>query len=240
MSASPPRAETTTRVGVATPSAAVLNAVRLTGSTRRSAQANCWERIASPATSSRSPGPGRIIAARPRTTSNQPAACALNRLAVSAPRTLTSERLRASSREGGTATGVTQPAVGDNPQGDHCHEEEEVQPVVRGVERHEVGVAVPLHEHAVEPHHSIDDSAHDEVERGRSRAGGHREPDDAVGDVDEVVQDGHLEDPQELRLAHVSRETEVVVVGGDPRDESQDPHDEEDDPEGAGHEPDES
>src|SRR3954467_10023497 len=82
---------------------------------------------------------------------------------------------------------------GEQAEGDHAQAQEQVQPVVGRVERHEVGAAFLPHDQPVQPEHQVDRAATDQVEPGVRHGPGHRDPGQAEQQVHDVVQDGHLE-----------------------------------------------
>lgn len=57
---------------------------------------------------------------------------------------------------------ATGPATQHHAEGDHAHGQHEVQPVVGGVQRHEVGRAGLVDDQAVHPEHGVDQAAADE------------------------------------------------------------------------------
>ena len=106
---------------------------------------------------------------------------------------------------------------------DHPAAEREVQDVVCPVHGHEVRAAfVGAEECAVEEQGEVDDAAADQ-ERARAfeRLRQH-EPGGAEEQMDDVVQDAHVEDPEQLGIGVVPGELQVVVVRRDPRDEPED------------------
>jgi hypothetical protein len=102
------------------------------------------------------------------------------------------------------------------------------------VRRQEVRVDGLLHDRVVDPEQEIDHAAPDqEVARPLPRAR-QRDARDAEEQVHDVVQDAHLEEPEQLCVGRVPGELHVAVVRGDPGDEPEDPDEQEDDPDEPG------
>ena len=98
-----------------------------------------------------------------------------------------------------------------------------MEPVVRRVERDEVGAAC-TDQQAVEPQNEVDDPAADQIRPGAVPRSRQRQARDAEGQVDDVVNPADLEHVQELRLRAVAREVEAAVqVRCDARHEAEDP-----------------
>jgi hypothetical protein len=134
---------------------------------------------------------------------------------------------------------VTTPARPATPgqqhaQGDHPHAEQEVQPVVGRVDRHEVGRAGLVDDQPVDPQHQVDDAAAHQVRAGARVGAGQRQPGDAEQQVDHVVQDRHLEDPEQHGHRVVAGDAHVAVAGGDAGDEPQHTDQQEDGTDDAG------
>src|SRR5262249_15716234 len=103
----------------------------------------------------------------------------------------------------------------------------EVQPVVGVIRREPVRAAKQPENEQCE----IEDPADNHVgARAAERAGG-EQAGNAEDQIQHVVQDAHLEEPEELRARVAPCEAQVAVVRGDPRDEAENPDGEEDDPE---------
>src|SRR5256886_382247 len=107
-------------------------------------------------------------------------------------------------------------------QRDHAHAEDEVQPVVGGVERYEVGPARVAGDQPVEPQHQVDHPATNEVPAGRGDLAGQRETGHAEEQVHDVVQDRDLEDAEQQGAGVVTGERHAAVVRGQARDEPRD------------------
>ena len=91
------------------------------------------------------------------------------------------------------------------PEADHPDAEQEVQPVVGRVHRHEVGARVEVDQEAVQPEHEVGGAPPTRNAWRAPRARQH-EPGHAEEQVDEVVQDAHVEDPEQLGRAVVAGE----------------------------------
>jgi len=115
-------------------------------------------------------------------------------------------------------------------QGDHADAEEQVQPVVRGVDRDEVGGALVADHQTVQPEHEVDGPAADQVGAGARRRAGHRDAGGTEEQVHDVVQDRNLEDPEQFRVRVVAGEGHRAVIRGESGNESQHTDEQEDDP----------
>ncbi len=104
----------------------------------------------------------------------------------------------------------------------HADAEAEMQPVVCAVDGQEVGAAALVHEQSVQPYCQVDQASPEEVGARRGIGAGQRDADDPGYQVQDVVQAGDGEYPEELRAGMVSGPFEEVVVGGHAWDEAQD------------------
>src|SRR5689334_20520902 len=77
---------------------------------------------------------------------------------------------------------------------DHDDAQSEVEPVVRAVERDEVGLAALVDHEAVEPQHQINGTAYDEVGDRTPGCACQGQSDRAEEEMHDVVQDRDLED----------------------------------------------
>src|SRR5918997_1609981 len=91
--------------------------------------------------------------------------------------------------------GVTSATAEEDAEGDHADAQDEVQPVVGHVDGHEVGRRRVVHHQPVQPQHEVDGPSADEVVAGVPGCPRQGEAGEAEEDVDDVVQDGDLEDP---------------------------------------------
>lgn len=85
----------------------------------------------------------------------------------------------------------------------------------------EVRRRVMADEKPVNPEDQVGHAAVEQEALGLGAGAGHRETGHAEEQVDDVVEDGYLEDSQEQGAGFVSRGSEGVVVGGDSGDEAQ-------------------
>jgi 2-polyprenyl-6-methoxyphenol hydroxylase-like FAD-dependent oxidoreductase len=92
------------------------------------------------------------------------------------------------------AVGV--PAGEQDTERDHGDTQNEVQPVVSGVDRDEVGSRFLTDDQAVQPQHQIDGAAPDQVVTRPGNTAGQGKAGDSEEQVHDVVEDGHLEDAQ--------------------------------------------
>src|SRR5690606_38889961 len=107
-------------------------------------------------------------------------------------------------------------------QGNHAEAEDEVEPVVGVIDRHEVGARVLVDEEAVQPENEVDGATGDEEGARQGGRPGGEYANDAERKVYEVVENRHLEDAEEHGARIVPGDLELVVVGRHPRDESED------------------
>ena len=73
-----------------------------------------------------------------------------------------------------------------------------MKPVVGGVERDEVRGAALVDDQAIDPEHKVDDAAAEQVRACAGGGAGQGEADDAEQQMDDVVQDGDLEQTEEV------------------------------------------
>jgi hypothetical protein len=102
-----------------------------------------------------------------------------------------------------------------------------VQPVVRLVERDEVRAALVVDDEPVDEQHRVDDPAADQVVARQRSGTRHQHACDAEEQVDDVVQDRHVEDPEQHCPGVVARAHQLVVVGGHAGNEPGNPDEEE-------------
>ena len=121
-----------------------------------------------------------------------------------------------------TDVAVLRPVAEEQAERDHPEPEDQVQPVVGGIERDEVGVVVTVDHEPVHGQHQVDGAAAEEERAGAAPTAGQHEPDDPESQVHEVVEHRHREDAEQLGTGVVPDELHLVVVGRDPRNESQD------------------
>lgn len=99
---------------------------------------------------------------------------------------------------GALSAGRLDPPAGEQPGGDHGHGEDQVQPVVGGVKRHEVGAAAHPDAEPVDPQHGVHDATHDQVGPGGAVRAGQNQPDHPVQQVHEVVEYRHWNRPSSI------------------------------------------
>lgn len=111
----------------------------------------------------------------------------------------------------------------------HGDAQDQVEPVVRVTQGDEVGCGVVVDEEAVEEESQVDHTADEQEVAGGGGAAGEQDAGHAEEEVDDVVEDGDVEDPEQHRVALMAGELQVTQVRGDAGDESGDAHQEEDD-----------
>ena len=119
------------------------------------------------------------------------------------------------------SAGVLASAAQRGAEGDHGDREPQVQPVVRVVDRNEVGRTVVIYHKAIDEQHQIQDAATDEVRAGTVERAGQGNAGDTERQVHQVMQHRHVEDSEKCRIGVVAGEGELVVVGGDARNKAE-------------------
>ena len=109
-----------------------------------------------------------------------------------------------------------------NAKGNHDNTENQVQPVVRGVHGHEVSAHVRHGDEAVDPQDEVDCAATDEVTARHPSSPREVQACCAEQQMDNIVQDGYLEDSKKHGARVMSCEGHGAVIAGDARDKSQD------------------
>src|SRR5690606_9684515 len=98
------------------------------------------------------------------------------------------------SRHGTTVLGSQHGA-----EGHHQHEQGQVEPVVSVVERHEVGGAGLVDDQSIDPKQAIDQTATDEEHPRAGERPRRSQPPYTEQQMNDVVEDRHLEDAEEHR-----------------------------------------
>ena len=135
---------------------------------------------------------------------------------------------------GGVAGGAVPLAGQEQGQRDHDVPQDQVEPVVGGVDRHEVDITVVGDEQAVNPQDEVDDPALQEIAFGSGPGPGQRYASYPEEQVHDMVQDGHLELAQQHCLRVVAGEGDLVEVGRDTGNEPEDPDEQENYTDGQG------